>query len=216
MATIENSIADIKSSIVTEVPAGSKVVLECDSNDYHHNFMFWLFDNNKVIGPGNEYDARKYKYEVLSGKLHIDRVSPSESGYYKCFSKNLDGHGITVGEVEMIVKGSTFTAIDGIKLAAIIISILVIIACVVIYMRLRKEWNKYDGHTVVPVDEVDEDDGEEVYNKTTTSINHPVPGPSRNPSSEHLMYGIDNQGLDTDFNSVFENIQIKTPQASLI
>lgn len=72
------------------------------------------------------------------------------------------------------------------------------------------------------MDEVDEDDGDndEIYNRTTTSNQHqlsqPAPGPSRNQSSEHLLYGIDNQGLDTDFNSVFENIQIKSPPASLI
>lgn len=67
------------------------------------------------------------------------------------------------------------------------------------------------------VDDTEEDDvdGDEIYNRTTTTIT-PVPGPSRNVSSEHLMYGIDNQGLDTDFNSVFENIQIKTPSPSLI
>ncbi|CAG9563160.1 unnamed protein product [Danaus chrysippus] len=215
MPSVIENIGDIRSSVVTEVPAGTTVVLNCDSNDYNHNFMFWLFDKNKVIGPGNEYDERKYKYEVLSGKLHIDSVSPTESGYYKCVSKNLDGSGITVGEVEMIVKGSSFTTTDAIKLTAIIVSILILIICTVIYSRLRKEWNKYDGRTVVPVEE-DEEEGDEIYNKTTTAISQPVPGPSRNPSSEHLLYGIDNQGLDTDFNSVFENIQIKSPSASLI
>ncbi|OWR42489.1 hypothetical protein KGM_215977 [Danaus plexippus plexippus] len=215
MPSIIENVGDIRSSVVTEVPAGTTVVLNCDSNDYNHNFMFWLFDKNKVIGPGNDYDERKYKYEVLSGKLHIDSVSPTESGYYKCVSKNLDGSGITVGEVEMIVKGSSFTTMDAIKLTAIIMSILVLIVCAVIYSRLRKEWNKYDGRTVVPalllllLPH-------EIYNKTTTAISQPVPGPSRNPSSEHLLYGIDNQGLDTDFNSVFENIQIKSPSASLI
>lgn len=72
MPTIEDSVPHIKSSVVTEVPAGATAVLKCNSNDYDHNFMFWLFDKNKVIGPGNVYDERKYKYEVLSGKLHID------------------------------------------------------------------------------------------------------------------------------------------------
>lgn len=64
--------AHLKSLVVKEVPAGTKAVLKCDSNDFDHNFMFWLFDTNQVIGPGNEYDERKYKYEVLSGNLHID------------------------------------------------------------------------------------------------------------------------------------------------
>lgn len=64
--------AVIKDFSVVEVPAGTTAVLDCVSNDYHHNFMFWLFGNNEVIGPSNSYDDRKYKYEVLSGKLHIN------------------------------------------------------------------------------------------------------------------------------------------------
>lgn len=39
---------------------------------------------------------------------------------------------------------------DGFKLMAIVISIIVIISCVVLYLRLRKQWNKYDGRGVVP------------------------------------------------------------------
>lgn len=220
MPSLSENIADIKSTVVTEVPAGSTVVLNCDSNDYDHNFMFWLMDSHplQIIGPETTFDERKYKYEVLSGKLHINSVTPTESGYYKCFSKKLDGAGITVGEVEMIVQGSTFSVVDGIKLGAIIISILVLIVCAVIYYRLSREWkNKYEGRAVVPDDE--EEDGDEIYNPTTTtaiSPPTPAPGPSRNQSAEHLLYGIDNQGLDTDFNSVFENIQIKTSSASLI
>ncbi|XP_061706401.1 uncharacterized protein LOC133533471 [Cydia pomonella] len=211
----------IKSSIVKEVPAGGTAVLTCNSNDYNHNFMFWLFGKDKVIGPDNHYDERKYKYEVLSGKLHIDNVTPAESGYYKCISKKLDGSGIAVGQVEMIVSGSTFSTIEAVKLVAIVVSIIVLISCALLYWRLRKNWNKYDGHAIVPVDDMEEDDADEVYNPTTVSsksqpVAGPSRGPSRNPSSEHLLYGIDNQGLDTDFNSVFENIQIKSPHASLI
>lgn len=51
----------------------------------------------------------------------------------------------------MIVQGSTFSVVDGIKLGAIIISILVLIVCAVIYYRLSREWkNKYEGRAVVP------------------------------------------------------------------
>ncbi|CAH2063276.1 unnamed protein product, partial [Iphiclides podalirius] len=210
-------LAEFKPSIVKEVPAGSTAVLNCNSNDYDHNFLFWLVNKTKVIGPDNDFDEKKYKYEVLSGRLRINNVSPSESGHYVCLSKHLDGSKISAGEVEMIVKGSAFSAIDAMKLVAIVVSIIVLIGCAVIYYRLRKQWKRYDGHSVVPVDETEEDDdaGDEIYNRTTTTIT-PVPGPSRNVSSEHLLYGIDNQGLDTDFNSVFENIQIKTPSPSLI
>lgn len=74
MPSLVENLADIKSSVVTEVPAGATAVLNCDSNDYAHNFMFWLLDAHplKIIGPDSSYDNRKYKYEVLSGKLHIN------------------------------------------------------------------------------------------------------------------------------------------------
>ncbi|XP_026747129.1 uncharacterized protein LOC113508351 [Trichoplusia ni] len=227
MRSMGDSIPEIKSLTVKEVPAGSTAVLNCHSNDLDHNFMFWLFNGTDVIGPGNVYNEQKYKYEVLSGKLHIHDVSPRESGYYHCISKKLNGVGYTVGQVDMIVTGSTFSAIDAVKLVAIVLSIVVIIGCAVLYYNLRKDWKRYDGRAVLPVDEIDDDDadgeGDEIYNRTTTPTtsqqrppSQPAPGPSRNLSSEHLLYGIDNQGLDTDFNSVFENIQIKSPQASLI
>ncbi|KAL4708768.1 hypothetical protein ACJJTC_011732 [Scirpophaga incertulas] len=196
------------------VPAGSKAILNCVSNDFEHNFMFWLLNQTEVIGPGNNYNEKKYKYEVLSGKLFIDNVSPAESGHYTCVSKKISGSGFRVDNVEMIVKGSVITTMDAVKLTAIVASIIVLITCAVIYFRLRREWNKYDGREVHPVDEADEDEIEEVYNQTTV-VNQAVAGPSRDPSSEQL-YGIDNHGLDTDFNSVFENIQIKYPQQSLI
>lgn len=67
-----NSDTVIKSLEVAEVPAGSTAVLNCTSNDYNHNFMFWLLNKTQVIGPGNDYDERKFKYNVLSGRLSID------------------------------------------------------------------------------------------------------------------------------------------------
>lgn len=143
------NFGNVKNLVVTEVPAGSTAVLNCESNDYAHNFMFWMLDKNTVIGPGNDYDERKYKYEVLSGKLHISSVTPSESGNYKCISRNLDNTDISIGEVEMIVKGSAFSAVDAVKVIAIIVSIVVIVGCAVIYWRLRKEWSKYDGRYIV-------------------------------------------------------------------
>uniref|UniRef100_A0A2A4JSU0 Ig-like domain-containing protein n=1 Tax=Heliothis virescens TaxID=7102 RepID=A0A2A4JSU0_HELVI len=223
MFSLGDRVPEIKQLTVTKVPAGSTAVLNCHSNDMDHNFMFWLFNGTDVIGPGNVYNEQKYKYEVLSGKLHIHDVSARESGNYHCISKKLNGAGYTVGQVDMIVTGTAFTSIDAVKLVAIVLSIIVIIGCAVLYYNLRKDWKRYEGRAVIPVDEVEEDegDGDEIYNRTTTptqarQLSQPVPGPSRNQSSEHLLYGIDNQGLDTDFNSVFENIQIKSPQPSLI
>lgn len=220
MPSMGESVTAINSLLVKEVPAGNTTVLNCPSNDHFHNFMFWLFNGTDIIGPGNPYNEQKYKYEVLSGNLHINNVSPSESGYYHCVSRKINGVGYTVGQIDMIVTGSSFTPMDGVKLAAIVLSLLVMIACLVLYVHFKKDWNRFEDRVAVPVDEIEEDEdaGDEVYNSTTTTINQttPIPGPSRNVSSEQLLYGIDNQGLDTDFNSVFENIQIKSPQGSLI
>lgn len=56
---------------VAEFGIGATAVLKCNSNDDNHNFMFWQLGQNRIIGPGNNYDQSKYKYEVLSGKLLI-------------------------------------------------------------------------------------------------------------------------------------------------
>lgn len=69
---MSSTLDNVAYSTVTEVPAGSRAILDCQSNDFDHNFKFWILGSNKVVGPGNDYDERKYKYKVLSGKLHID------------------------------------------------------------------------------------------------------------------------------------------------
>lgn len=78
----------VTSQVVKEVPAGTTAVLDCASNDYNHNFMFWVLNNTtKIIGPGNEHDERKYKYEVLSGKLQIDVSMIKHTMQKHCFLK---------------------------------------------------------------------------------------------------------------------------------
>lgn len=72
MLSLVESVSRIQNSIVTTVPAGSTAVLNCTSNDYEHNFMLWLINKNKIIGPGNSLNDRKFKYEVLSGSLYIN------------------------------------------------------------------------------------------------------------------------------------------------
>lgn len=77
-------------------------------------------------------------------------MSARDSGYYHCISKKVNGIGYTVGQVDMIVSGSAFTAIDAVKLIAIIVSIVVIIGCAVLYYNLRKDWKRYEGRGIVP------------------------------------------------------------------
>lgn len=54
-----------------EIDYGRTAQVHCRSNDENHNFMFWEFGNDIVIGPGNKYNRSKYEYEVLSGILYI-------------------------------------------------------------------------------------------------------------------------------------------------
>lgn len=58
---------------VQQVQLGKSVVLGCESNDELHNFFYWHIEGSDiVIGPSNnQFDANKFKYEVLSGNLTI-------------------------------------------------------------------------------------------------------------------------------------------------
>lgn len=106
MPSLSENIADIKSTVVTEVPAGSTVVLNCDSNDYDHNFMFWLMDSHplQIIGPETTFDERKYKYEVLSGKLHINVSKMYHQSRYVLFAVILFLICIFVGNFTVLIK----------------------------------------------------------------------------------------------------------------
>lgn len=67
-AVLDSVVSQI---VVQEVDVGSTAVLPCHSNDDHHRFQFWELEGNQLIGPGNEVDTSKYKFEVLSGTLYI-------------------------------------------------------------------------------------------------------------------------------------------------
>lgn len=49
----------------------------------------------------------------------------------------------------MLVSGSSFSAMDAVKLVAILVSIIVLAACAVLYWRMRKDWKRYDGRAIV-------------------------------------------------------------------
>lgn len=71
-------VTDVDASqgvLVRTVSWGTNVVLKCLSNDENHNFRYWhLVNKGLIIGPANQYDPAKFKFEVLSGNLTI-RVS---------------------------------------------------------------------------------------------------------------------------------------------
>lgn len=87
---------------------------------------------------------------LMSFVMLLKDVTARESGYYHCISRKLNGDGYTVGQVDMIVSGSTLTSIDAVKIIAIVLSIIVIIGCAVLYYKMRKDWKRYEGRGVIP------------------------------------------------------------------
>jgi hypothetical protein len=84
--------------------------------------------------------------------LIFQDVSPEESGYYRCVSKNLNRGSLNIGAIEMIVKqndGHVSAVVeeagsdaDIIKIILIVISLLVLLLCGFFIYRLRKEDKK--------------------------------------------------------------------------
>lgn len=161
------------------------------------------------------------------------KVTFDESGYYRCISKNLNSENLNIGAVEMVVQNNS--DLEAIKIIFIVISLIVLIVCAVIFYRMRKDDKRRNARLVMlgnrsilllkifyiintwlfsAEDDDDEGSGDEIYNRTTTVINDSVPGPSKQPS-EHIT-GIDNEGLDTDFNAAFEQISIKAANRNLV
>ena len=58
-------------SAVLEVLAGKTASIKCPSNDANHRFMFWHLNGKELLAPGDNINARKYKYDVLTGTLLI-------------------------------------------------------------------------------------------------------------------------------------------------
>lgn len=72
--------------LLRTVPWGTNVVLRCMSNDENHNFQYWhLVNKGLIIGPANQYDLAKFKFEILSGNLTIRVSFVSPACFYKYF-----------------------------------------------------------------------------------------------------------------------------------
>ncbi|XP_046666187.1 uncharacterized protein LOC124358010 isoform X2 [Homalodisca vitripennis] len=92
-------------TLVQEVSLGETAILKCPSNDDNHRFQFWqLQTENLVIGPTNHFNKDKYKYDVLTGKLHIRGVSSNEHGLYTCVCKHITDNSFFSETVELLVK----------------------------------------------------------------------------------------------------------------
>lgn len=110
-----------------EVNVGGTAKLPCLSNDKDHRFQYWQLVNDEIIGPWNNWQGHKFKYEVSTGELTIQvagkalvkfsarlprtndgsvfqEVTLNESGFYKCISRDLTGPNLHAETIQLIVK----------------------------------------------------------------------------------------------------------------
>lgn len=188
--------------IVREVQIGSTAELPCPSSDDAHRFQFWLLLGDGVLGPSNEMDPSKYKYDVLSGRLFIKSISSSESGLYTCVSKELDGTSLNSKTVEVIVKKDwedlyetdpTTNLMRGL-IAMGVLLIIFIVGIVIYFLRRTK---------IIHIrDMTDEESPDE------TPGTYSAPGMSSiNDFNATTSQGVDNPSLETDFPQVFRSMQ---------
>ncbi|KAG8224831.1 hypothetical protein J437_LFUL002278 [Ladona fulva] len=153
--------------VIREVAEGDTAVLPCPSNDLPHKFIYWERtgpDNTYlVIGPGNDIDRTKYKYEVLSGTLYIRAITKEEGGAYMCVSQNLVNSSIYIRPVELVVKQDWEevweTDYETNLLRGWIAFIVVgaLLACAYAVFRYRRRSST--RFTAIPDDEAPEDSG---------------------------------------------------------
>lgn len=62
--------------VVHRVKFGEIAILPCPSDDKLHRFQYWLLKNDEVVGPWNNGENHKYRYEVWSGRLLITVRKP--------------------------------------------------------------------------------------------------------------------------------------------
>ncbi|XP_052122011.1 uncharacterized protein LOC113215924 [Frankliniella occidentalis] len=211
-SALGSALADV---MVKEVPAGAMAELECPSNDDHHRFSYWQTHNDKVIGPGNEYNDYKYKYEVLTGKLFIKGVSTSEAGFYKCVSRavSADPANIKIENVELIVRKDweevyeDDTETNTFRAVAALSVILVALLLLLFFLRMRRT------RPLRFRDLIDEESQDEapaavaaqaradVYRPTTLPSSSSNGGAGGSSAKDNLAVAV-----DTDFPTVFESI----------
>ncbi|XP_020280665.1 uncharacterized protein LOC109853201 [Pseudomyrmex gracilis] len=196
--TIQNSetASDVT---VKEVSAGHLAELPCLSIDEHHRFMFWQLGDNDIIGPGNPLNEKKYNYEVLTGLLQIRGVSTSESGFYKCFAKDLfDDSRLKIHSVELIVKNDweqlweTDFETNLLRGMAAVMVVVVAIAVVLLIIVVKRKRNQ------------------RFFDLEESRENSPArytPNNAPGVSADVENAGVDNAALDIDFPKVFKQMQ---------
>ncbi|XP_034937139.1 uncharacterized protein [Chelonus insularis] len=177
---------------VTQVRAGEQATLYCLSNDHDHRFMFWQLENKNIVGPGNQFDGKKFNYEVLTGKLFIWSVTSMDAGIYQCVSRGIeDNSKYNINTVELIVftNANDWTSdfeMNLLRGLTAVMIVLILIAVILIFMlrkqRRNKKFSDMPGSRGTCIDKY--------------QVNAPTIKVETNR-------GIDNPGLESDLPKVF-------------
>ncbi|KAL1459251.1 hypothetical protein WDU94_011256 [Cyamophila willieti] len=215
-------------TIVQEVPLGEMAILRCPSNDDNHRFQFWELSTKDIIGPGNNLDKQKYKYEVLTGTLYIKGVSTQERGIYTCISKHLDNPSMSAKSVELVVRQNWETVYEEdsstnlLRVLVVVLSIaLILILAFIVYTLKRDRLSQFrdfideeSGGTPSP-DDISGIAGS--YKSTVAPLRPPPPPPppARSPvparGSSIVIGGFDSSPamtFDTDFPREFTSVSM--------
>ncbi|XP_030755712.1 uncharacterized protein LOC115882034 [Sitophilus oryzae] len=202
--------------VLRTVPVGSTVVLKCLSNDYEHIFQFWHYLNKGiVIGPGNDYDLAKFRYEVLSGNLTIKGVTKHEEGSYECVSKSITSkEDMKIRVTQMTVQNNWDDLYEHDYNINVIRVLIALIAVILISMGawfLYGVWRdryRYPRYLEPDNDEDDDDEStEEIFSRPSTSkqVQHIIPI-QKKKARETPFDDID---ISTDFKSILDNTNDK-------
>ncbi|KAG8040225.1 hypothetical protein G9C98_000795 [Cotesia typhae] len=158
--TISSLVFEINGlTSVARAVAGQQATLLCRSNDDNHRFMFWkvIDNNNNIVGPDSFFDANKYNYQVLTGKLFIWSVSTRESGFYHCVSRNITNHSkFNVHTVELIVQKNDYywESQFEVTLLRTLMVIMVIVVSIAVYLlvttRKKEELRPMNCYNQIP------------------------------------------------------------------
>ncbi|XP_050303631.1 uncharacterized protein LOC126741287 isoform X2 [Anthonomus grandis grandis] len=208
-----SEIEDADNVLVRTVPHGATVVLECRSNDPTHNFQYWhLLNSGIIIGPENEFDKAKYRFEVLSGNLTIRAVSKEEEGLYECVSRGVKGENVNVKVIRMLVKRDLediYLNDYNINLIRILIAAITLVLLSMggwFVYRIWKDRYRYPSY-LQPEEEDDDDSTEELFSQPSTSkqsssVNNIVPPKQKSIIKERSPF--DDVDISTDFKSILE------------
>ncbi|XP_066252615.1 uncharacterized protein [Euwallacea similis] len=206
-------IADVNGAegvLVRTVPWGTNVILRCRSNDETHNFLYWhLINKGVIIGPANDYDIAKFRYEILSGNLKIKGISKQEEGLYECVSRAVIGEDLNIRVVRMVVQND-WKEVDDHDYNITVIRIL--IALITLVLLSMGAWfvyviwkDRYRYPHYLNNDEDDDDSTEELFSQPSTSkahsVNNIVPVKPRSIVKEPNFDDVD---ISTDFKSILD------------